>query len=345
MRLALAFLRRHLLMTLVALVLLTVLGGLWIPSAPITRWVRIVGSLVVLAVAALIWIPKCQVARLHLTSQERFTAENEARKTLAQIIGGAAVLAGLYFTWSSLEVSREGQVTERFTKAIDHLGAVNDDGEKQLENRLGGIHALERIARDSERDHWPIMEILTAYVREHAPWPPKPPKDTPPPQDHPSSEEELAAAARRARRSPPKLAIDIQAILTVLGRRVRSYEKEDQRLNIAETDLRRADLRGADPRGAHLERAILRAANLEWADLTGIHLEGADLTGTYLDWAIFRGAHLQGANFAGVYFEHVRHLTVEQICLVRSLDQVQSNFPSGLLEQIQHRCPKILEPD
>jgi hypothetical protein len=27
---------------------------------------------------------------------------------------------------------------------------------------------LERIARDSEKDHWPIMEILTAYVRERA---------------------------------------------------------------------------------------------------------------------------------------------------------------------------------
>ena len=35
--------------------------------------------------------------------------------------------------------------------------------------RLGGIYALERIARDSEKDHGPIMEVLTAYVREKAP--------------------------------------------------------------------------------------------------------------------------------------------------------------------------------
>lgn len=35
---------------------------------------------------------------------------------------------------------------------------------------LSGIYALERIAQDSKKDHWPIMEILTAYVRENAQW-------------------------------------------------------------------------------------------------------------------------------------------------------------------------------
>ena len=33
-----------------------------------------------------------------------------------------------------------------------------------------GIYALERIAKESREDYWPVMEILTAYVREHAPW-------------------------------------------------------------------------------------------------------------------------------------------------------------------------------
>src|SRR3982751_6161439 len=38
-------------------------------------------------------------------------------------------------------------------------------GGPNLEVRLGAIYALERIPRDSERDHWPIMEVLCAYVR------------------------------------------------------------------------------------------------------------------------------------------------------------------------------------
>jgi hypothetical protein len=65
-------------------------------------------------------------------------------------------------TWRTLQVNREGQITERFTQAIDQLGATDDKGNKLFEIRLGGIYALERIARESEEDYWPIMEILTA---------------------------------------------------------------------------------------------------------------------------------------------------------------------------------------
>src|SRR3954471_10607316 len=42
----------------------------------------------------------------------------------------------------------QGQITERFTRAIDQLGATDDKGNKRLEIRLGGIYALERISRD-----------------------------------------------------------------------------------------------------------------------------------------------------------------------------------------------------
>jgi len=89
--------------------------------------------------------------------------ENEARKTLAQILGGILVLVGLYFAWKRIEVSREDQITERFTRAIEQLG-----NEESMAVRLGGIYALERIAKDSEKDHWIAMEVLTAYVREKA---------------------------------------------------------------------------------------------------------------------------------------------------------------------------------
>ena len=64
-------------------------------------------------------------------------------------------------------VAEQGHVTDRFTKAIEQLGSDN------LAVRLGGIYALERIAKDSKRDHWTIMEVLTAYVRQNAPWPSK----------------------------------------------------------------------------------------------------------------------------------------------------------------------------
>jgi HAMP domain-containing protein len=81
---------------------------------------------------------------------------NEYRRTWAQILGGLVLGFGLYFTWRRIEISqqeleatRDQQVTERFTRAIDQLGATDDKGRKKLEIRLGGIYALERIAVDS----------------------------------------------------------------------------------------------------------------------------------------------------------------------------------------------------
>jgi len=61
-----------------------------------------------------------------------------------------------------IRVSEEGHITDRFTKAIAQPGNT------KLEVRLGGSYALERIAKDSPRDDWPIMEDLTTYVRERA---------------------------------------------------------------------------------------------------------------------------------------------------------------------------------
>jgi hypothetical protein len=63
-------------------------------------------------------------------------------------------------TARTVQVTEQGHITERYTKAIELLG---DD---KLTVRLGGIYALERIATDSARDQWTIMEVLSAFVRD-----------------------------------------------------------------------------------------------------------------------------------------------------------------------------------
>src|SRR5499426_4629840 len=101
--------------------------------------------------------------------KDLITAENDARVTIAQTIGGLLVLLGLYATFRNMEIAREnlrvaeeGKLTERFSKAVELLGS------DKLDIRLGGIYALERIARDSQKDHWTVMEVLTAFVREQS---------------------------------------------------------------------------------------------------------------------------------------------------------------------------------
>jgi len=194
-------------------------------------------------------------------------------KTLALFLGTLALLAGFYFTLDKLRITTESQLADRFTQAVDQLASEN------LELRLGGIYALERIARGAEADYWPVMEILTTYVRERAPW-----KESRPPSEEPPAR---------------KLAADIQAALTVLGRRERVYKTgEDLRLDLRGTDLRRANLSGA-----HLEGAILSGAHLEEANLSGAHLEDAILRGTHLEKTYLSGASLERAFLGGAYLE------------------------------------------
>src|SRR5512134_177997 len=58
------------------------------------------------------------------------------------------------------KADRDRRITESFAKAVEQLGS------DKLETRLGGIYTLERLARESEREYWPIMETLMVYVRE-----------------------------------------------------------------------------------------------------------------------------------------------------------------------------------
>ncbi|MBA2670168.1 MAG: pentapeptide repeat-containing protein, partial [Gemmatimonadetes bacterium] len=156
-------------------------------------------------------------------------------------------------------------ITARFSKAIEHLG------DERLSVRLGGIYALERIARDSHRDHFTVMETLTAFVRERA-------------------------CYRGPREGMDPIAADVQAVLTVVGRRERAYEEGTAFF----LDLSRTDLSLADLNGTHLERARLHDAHLERARLHDAQLEGAALHQAHLEHASLYKAHLEGAVLMGV---------------------------------------------
>ena len=107
---------------------------------------------------------------------DRLRLQNDARATLLQGLAGGVLLLGAYFTWRQVQATRQqlylteqGQLTERFTRAVDQLGS------DRLDVRLGGIYALERIARDYPPDRSTIGEVLTAYIRQRSPWPPSQP--------------------------------------------------------------------------------------------------------------------------------------------------------------------------
>jgi hypothetical protein len=72
--------------------------------------------------------------------QAQAQLQNGIRSTMLQALGGILVVAGAVATWRQVQISREGQITDRLTHAIDQLGADKAD------IRIGGIFALERLA-------------------------------------------------------------------------------------------------------------------------------------------------------------------------------------------------------
>ncbi|MEH1805220.1 pentapeptide repeat-containing protein [Nostoc sp.] len=226
------------------------------------------------------------------SNQEKIEYITQALTTIAIIIGGLALIINGYYTsrlsldenhslltqllagtlaWDNntgkcinqTQLTPQEIVSERFSKAIEQLG------NEKIETRFAAIYALERIAKDSPKDHWTIMEILAAFIRENAP------------VNREYEDESLQLS---------KLPTDIQTALTVIGRRDSYKDQVNQKL-----DLRNTDLSNADLTEANFSRAIFVGANLQWVNFTRVNLSEADLSVTCLCGSIFYEANLQKA--------------------------------------------------
>jgi len=190
----------------------------WAAWPPGIRWLA--GTAALVLAAAIVWalfVPLADWLAHHdvgsATGALHETALDDARGRLLTLGAGLVAGAALVFTalnfdllrrnseqadqWQrrTHELTEQGQITDRYTKAVEQLGS------DKLDVRIGGIYALERIARDSVKDHPTVMEVLTAFIREHS-------REQWPPSDAGSPEQE--------RLTRP----DVHTAITVVGRRV-----------------------------------------------------------------------------------------------------------------------------
>jgi len=264
-----------------------------------------------------------------LLQQAQGQLQNNIRSTLLQGLAAVLVVAGAVATWRQVQVSREGQITDRLTRAIDQLG------NNKVDVRIGGIYALERLAKDSAADRLAIGEILTAFIRTHVPW-----------QTGHRSRPETAPLPEVDETMPwlTDRAPDVRSAVLVLGRY--PHDEHDRRMALRRVDLRRTnfyagtlinvdlaysnltaclaggvhwelcrffrtDLRKTELIGATLDRsdfaeAHLQEANLEGATLRGANLRDADLRDSNLNRADLRGADLTGAHLLGAQLADVQ---------------------------------------
>jgi hypothetical protein len=254
--------------------------GFWAPLAMLTA----VGLLVLLLGPIAWWATPAK----HLQGKDKADARNATRQVLLAAVGGLVLLTGAGFTARTYFLTRRGQLTDRYTKAIAQLAS------DKLAERLGGIYALEHLMAESERDHDTVVSVLAAFIREQA-------RDQPP---EPEWGVNLLG---------PRLANDVQAALTVLGRR--PVRPEALPIDLSRADLRRADLHGlrfahanffrTDLRGADLDDSDLRHAELLQARLDAAWLRRAQLDGTRLGDVGLEKAKLSGAKLQGVFLGRI----------------------------------------
>ena len=164
-------------------------------------------------------------------------------------------------------------LNERYQKGAEMLGS------EVLSVRLGGIYALDRLAREHpEEYHVEIMRLLCAFVRY-----PKPTDDE---------------------TEPTKPRPDIRAVIQVIGTRNKvqiAFEQQAEYVpNLSGADLRNQNFHDLNLSGVQLVDAKLSGAFLAKTILAGAELFEADLSGAKLPGANFSGASLTGANLSSV---------------------------------------------
>jgi hypothetical protein len=185
---------------------------------------------------------------------------HNARLLVISAAGAVVVAVSLLYTARSYRLSHRGQVTDRFTTALERLSSPDIDA------RLGGIYALAHVANDSRPHHDDVIEVLEAFIRRRAPAARRddgPTLGKPPPPPLPERPE-----------------ADVQAALTALAHRTHRPERRTldlSKLHLPEARLAEADLSRAFLLDVKLKDADLRYAYLWGANLWGANLRDADL--------------------------------------------------------------------
>jgi hypothetical protein len=306
-------------------------------------WLLAGAAAVVALFAWWLWwrLPIFQAHRFDLADDKaRADVEDNYRKTVGQLLGGAAVLIGagfayLQFQQQQREAAQDLLIRNQVAKGFELLG--NKDG--QLQQRLGGIYALEGVMNTSKEYYKPVLEALCAFVRDST--------TTDSKETRPAWLALFWSVPRtdtkETREGSP--ASDIQAALTVIGRRTAGEGRPDlSNARIPKTNLSRADLTGADLSGVILAGADLTGADLTRADLTGADLSGVlssagsiDPTRANLTGAFLSDADLTRANLTGV--KGLTKKQLDEACgtNVKGLDRL--NPPLDPPPKLDKPCP------
>ena len=189
----------------------------------------------------------------------RSAALGQVRLAVVQAVAGVGAGIALVYTARSYRLSRRGQVTDRFTKALERLSSA------EPYVCIGGVLALEQIVQDAPDQGRHAARVLNAFVRRHTQ-----------PAGAPGG-----LASVQLPEEPDEMVQEALRALTAPGSRRRGGSWPPVDLagrHLAKARLPGADLRGALLRGSTLRGAVLCRARLDGADLADADLVRADLS-------------------------------------------------------------------
>jgi pentapeptide repeat protein len=282
--------------------------------APLVTYGFAVLGLVTL-IAWVVWkVPQWQAGRWprQLGAKDRIELEDKARGTIVSLIAGVGLVAAAALTLSQItdarttanrtaELTRQGQLDDRFIRAVDDIGASDASGKPLTVPRLAGIYLLEQFAYSQPNPDArakTVTAVLTAYIRENAPAAPEPKR----------------SAVRAVVPCANSLSVrsDVEAALTVLRRLHPVSEEKPSSLDLSKSDLTGANLSnlnlgharliGTRLFGATLRRSALKGARLERIDGRYACFDGSDLSDAYLISADLRNAEIRGTTLSSACF-------------------------------------------
>lgn len=294
-----------------------------------------------------------------LSTKEILNAVKDTRQIAIQIITGFATLI-----LATIAI----RLTERRTKALEDQNKINGDNnnknlllqqyskaaellnDDKIAARLSGIYLFEKVMKDKDY-HWQIIELLTAYVREK--------------RDNKlfdvdlvkdknklnieieegtsletyevnvfESDDKGEATIKNKKYYRVPIEKDIQAIITVLGRREREFEKNNQRLILNNISIYNADISNAHFENAycfhtHFEYVNSSQTHFEYAKCYNTHFENSicwnahfeytECIYTHFEKADFRNAHFENSICLNTHFDNAKNLTAEQLSKAKTL--------------------------
>ncbi|MEI6427383.1 MAG: pentapeptide repeat-containing protein [Pseudanabaena sp. ELA607] len=225
----------------------------------------------------------------NLQPKEKFNPSLEITKAIISGAGTVSTIIGGVFLYLNYDEAKRKNstdaklaearlITERFSKAIEHLGS------EKLHVRLGGIYSLERISQDSQRDYSTVIEVLRTFIQTNSVL-----------LTNLSNKRDIQITVE-GKSVDYNLPVDheiqsaIQAAAIVIIRRNRSDHPDEKRINLRDVNLFEANL------------GKVEIWNI---DFSGSNFSTAKLTGTKICVSDFSKTDFTNAHFISTDFNDV----------------------------------------